>query len=256
MIVFATGTAMWRELRGGALVVLLALTAIDPTGAESLEAPPVAAHRAEYEVLRNGKPLGAATVELALVPGDARLWRYRAHTRGTEGLAALAGAEILEESTFRWRQGLPVLVGYRYDRQLAWRSRQRSLDVDEARATVHSVDGAKRYELRWDASVLDRQTVVLAIGTHLAGGADELRFLVADRDKLEWQRYWRAGSERLRVPAGEFEAIRIERMREKPGRSTTSWFAPALGAIPVRIEHREADGESMEMRLVRYYGGA
>jgi hypothetical protein len=55
----------------------------------------------------------------------------------------------------------------------------------------------------------------------------------------------------VRVPAGEFDAIRVERIRDIPGRVTTTWFAAELGYMPVRIEQREPDGDVIEMRLSR-----
>jgi len=65
-------------------------------------------------------------------------------------------------------------------------------------------------------------------------------------------RTWRSApaNARSRAPGGALEALRVERVRENPGRTTTSWLAPALGWLPVRIVQREADGETIEMRLL------
>ena len=46
-------------------------------------------------------------------------------------------------------------------------------------------------------------------------------------------------------------------VRERPDsdRETTLWMAPSLGYMPVRIEHREPDGESVTMNIQTLGGG-
>lgn len=232
--------AMWRSA-AIALLVVLALPAA--------AAAPVP-YRADYEVLRNGAPLGTAEVVLEAA-GDGS-WRYVNRTRGTRGLAGLAGAEILEQSHFRLEDGQPRLIDYRYRQDIAWRSKERSLAIVDGGAAIDSRDGERRYRLPFDAAAMDRQTVVLAIGADLARGAEALAYRVADRDEVEEQRYRRAGEETLDTARGPIAAVKVERLRERPGRSTTSWFAPSLGWLPVRIVHREGDGDTLELRLVGY----
>lgn len=215
----------------------------------ALAAPPLAPFRADYVAARNGSDIGEAQSALSAVEGET--WEFLTHTRGTRGLAALAGIEVMEKSEFRWRGRLPELVQYDYKQDAAWTSRERSLRVDAAAGSIASRDRDRSYTLAFEAGVADRHVVVLAIAAALAADAPELRFRVADKDKVEWHTYRRAGTESLETPAGTFDTIRVERVREKPGRTTTSWFAPAAGHVPVRILQREPDGETFELRLVR-----
>ncbi len=210
-------------------------------------APPLPAFHGEYEVLRNGKPMGRATIDLHYVEGE--VWELVTHTEGTQGLAAMAGADIREQSSFRWREGRPELVSYRYAQKVAWKHKQRALDADPERHLIRSGDGEHDWRLRFDTGVQDRHTVVLALAADLAGAREDFVYQVADKDKVEAQRYRRAEDETVRVPAGEFATARLERIREKPGRTTTSWLAAKLNYMPVRIVQREPDGETIEMRL-------
>lgn len=200
-----------------------------------------------YEVLRNGKPLGEATLALRHVEGPT--WEFATKTRGTHGLAAVAGAAISEGSEFTWRDGRPELLRYRYRQDVAFRTRERSLGrVGGDR--IDSRDGGKRHDLAFEPGTMDRHLVLLAICADLARGArGDLRYRVADRDDVEWHRYRVAGEERVDGPRGPLATLRVERVRDNPGRSTTSWIAPSLGHAAVRIVHREADGETIEMRL-------
>ncbi|MBS7456732.1 DUF3108 domain-containing protein [Coralloluteibacterium stylophorae] len=213
----------------------------------ALAAPP-GPYRADYEVLRNGSVLGRAEVELAR-DGDA--WTLTSHTRGTEGLAALAGADIRERSTLRWRDGRPETTGYRYEQKTAFNTRKRSLEVDAAKGQIVSRDRKDSRTLTWTPGVLDRQLVALALAQDLAAGKREVEYQVAERRAVEPQRYRLAGTESVQVPDGRIDAARVERIREgDSGRTTTIWLDPARDYLPVRTVQREKDGETIEMRLV------
>lgn len=231
-----------------AAVLALLAVALVPLLALAAESAPLAPFTLHYEVLRNGKPLGEAT--LSLTPVEGETWEFLSHTRGTHGLALLAGAEIIERSEFRWHAGRPELLQYSFSQDVAFKRKQRAMTRSGAR--IDSVDGQRTHDLPFEAGVMDRNSVVLAIGADLARGApDEMRYRVADREAVEWQRYRRAASEQVDTPAGRFDAIRVERIRENPGRTTTTWIAASLGHVPVRSVQREADGEIIEMRLLR-----
>jgi hypothetical protein len=234
---------MRRWIEGGLAALLLAIM---PAIAKE---PPVAPFRAEYVAARNGSDLGTAHSTLTFVEGET--WEFLTQTRGTSGLAALARLEVMEKSEFRWHGLLPELIQYDYRQRAAWSSRERSLRVDAGAGTIASKDRDKSHTLAFEPGVSDRSTVALAIAAALAAGATELRFRVADRESVEWQTYHRTGTETIMTPAGSFETIRVERVREKPGRTTTSWIAPSHGYVPVRILHRETDGETFDLRLVR-----
>jgi hypothetical protein len=203
---------------------------------------------ARYEVLRNGAPLGEATMRLIRGSGDT--WVLETETRGTRGLAGLAGAEIAERSVFRWRAGLPELVSYDYRQKVAWKRRERSLRWSDDRTQVLSRSDDRSWALPADGVVIDRQTVALAMAAGLARGIDAASFPVADRDELESMRFEAGATETVVVPAGSWPARRVERIREKPGRTTTSWVVESFAWMPVRIVQTEADGETIEMRMV------
>ncbi len=241
---FAMRAASRPEPMRAAFALLLAVLMADGAAAEAgRDAAPPAPFERHYEVLRNGQPQGEATIALRHVEGPT--WEFATRTRGTRGLAGLAGAVIEEHSEFAWRDGRPELLRYRYRQDVAFRRRERSLSR-AAGGRIESRDGKHRHDLGFEPGTMDRHVVVLAIGADLARGArGDLRYRVADRDDVDWQRYRVAGSERV----DGLEALRVERVRDNPGRSTVSWLAPALGFAPVRIVHREADGETIEMRL-------
>lgn len=218
--------------------------------ATAAHAAPLQGYTAEYEVLRNGKAVGRAEVRLQALDGGH--WELHSHTRGTAGLAALAGVEIDERSRFRWQGDRPETLAYRYRQSGALRSRERRVEIDFAAGRLLSTDREREYRFDLLPGTLDRQLVTLAIGLDLAAGRHgTLEYRVIDRDEYEMQRYRVAGEERVEVPAGTLRAMRVERVRETPGRSTATWLDPARQHLTVRMLQREPDGDTVEMRLLR-----
>ncbi|HET9483511.1 MAG TPA: DUF3108 domain-containing protein [Xanthomonadales bacterium] len=209
---------------------------------------PVAPFRAQYEVWRNGDKAGVARVELA-ADGDG--WTFTTHTKGTEGLAGFAGLEVDERTRFRWRDGRPEIVEYAYRQDAMFGKRRRSLAVDAAAGTIASTDKDERYTLAFAPNTMDRHVTVLALAADLASERRDFAYTVADRRDVTTHRYRDAGSEVVKVPAGAFECRKLERVREKPGRTTTSWHAKEYGWLPVRMLQKEPEGDTVETRLVK-----
>jgi hypothetical protein len=209
---------------------------------------PLQTFRADYQVLRDGKELGHAT--LALQPAGDGTWEFSNQTQGTKGMASMLGLDVVEKSTFRWRDGLPEGLHYSYAQQSAIKSRQRSTDFDWNSRQARSRDGKHDYIAPLQSGAMDRNLVTVALMSALKSGTRDLDFRVVDKDKLSDQHYAVSGRETLALPAGKIEAVRVDRQRENSQRATTSWFAPQRGFLPVQIEQVEKNGETITLRLV------
>jgi len=227
----------------------LLLLALVPAQAVAGPAPYVA----EYDVLRKGKPAGRAEVRLSREGQD---WILETQTRGTAGMAAMAGLDVSERSRFvLGEDGLPEARDYRYSQRAAMRSRERSLSVDAQAGRIDSRDRDRQYALEYRPGVLDRQLIAFALARSLAADAEAVPSLwVADRERIGEQRFRNLGSERIRVPAGEFDAIALERARDDGSRQTRYWIDPERG-ITLRLLQTEEKGDGVELRLVRYSAG-
>ena len=207
-----------------------------------------APYTADYEVLRNGKALGRGTVTLV---DEGETWTMTSVTRGTEGLASLAGVEIVESSTLRWRDGKPETLEYRYRQEAAWKKRERDVRVDAERGRILSREKDKSHDFDYRPYAIDRQVVALAMANDLSkdGKREKLTYRVVDRDRFGPQTYRVLGEENVATPSGAQPAVRLERTR-KNGRSTTTWLGTNNGFVPVKVIQREPDGETFEMRLL------
>ena len=227
---------------------LLCLSLLLPAAAHA--AAPPAPFSAEYEVFQNDKKLGRGTITLrALGNGD---WEMVTRSEATQGLVAAAGVSRSERTVLSWAGGKPEVREYRMDQKAAWSQRNLLLQVDASARSARSTYKDKTSTLPYRPGMLDRHGLTAAIMSDLAAGArDELRYTVASRDDVEEQRYAVAASVRLKTAVGVMRAVRVERIREAGnGRVTKLWFARERGWLPLRIKQYEADGETLDMRII------
>ena len=73
---------------------------------------------------------------------------------------------------------------------------------------------------------------------------------MADRDELNTQLYRLIGNEKTETLLGSFNSVKVQRIRENAnGKSTTLWLAPDRQFVPLRIEQKEGNGDTIEMRI-------
>lgn len=210
--------------------------------AAAAASPPVPAFTAQYRLLRNGSPIGTAT--LTLRPNGGGQWTLTTVSEGTAGLASLLGAGTREVSVFRWVGNWPQCESYEYSLSSALKQQHRSVQCDWTRHTIKVEDhGTHSFATR--PGVVERHTVPLALAAGLAAGKTEFTLPVAVRDRIEMQHYTAHGKQDVTVPAGTFDATRVS--RGDGGEGFEAWFAPAKLPVPVRIDQAGKSGFSLEL---------
>jgi hypothetical protein len=224
------------KVRSWALALVVPLVAASSLAAAADDAP--APFSAEYVASRNGEAVGRTMLTLS-DNGDGT-FTLRSETRGTSGLAKLAGIHIVETSHFRWRDGRPEAIDYDYRQESTFKNRTRHAEF--AAGEVRVEEGGKTFRYAVVPGLVDRHAVTLAIANDLRRGAAGFDYKVAVKDRVEDMRYERVGEESVDVPAGTFEATLMRRVGE-PGadrkRVARSWFAEKLGWLPVEIEQTD-----------------
>ena len=97
----------------------------------------------------------------------------------------------------------------------------------------------------------DRLSFLLALSL-LPGKTEGASYHIADGKGISYHRYAVRATERIKTPAGEFDAVRVERVR-KPGEQDSAelWLAVSLGYIPIRLLDIEKDGTRYEQLATR-----
>ncbi|NND90279.1 MAG: DUF3108 domain-containing protein [Granulosicoccus sp.] len=234
-----TGTMSRFPARALACIVL-SCAAVGQVMAQSIKPGDIAPFEVVYEVGNN--LLSAGTARLTLTTsGD--LWHYSLNTR-PKGVFKLAGkGEISELSTFRIVKSdagvelQPQIYRYRQDEE-----RRREVDATfdwDKRSLTHVYRGQTATESFTDP-VLDRLTVTLVIMNALRNDFDRAELAVFDSGKIKQVEFINEGSEILNTPLGDIETYRVINRNATGGsRETTTWIAPSLDYLPVKIEHRK-----------------
>jgi hypothetical protein len=215
-------------------------------GARTAPAATPAAFTATYDVSQGGQPMGQATVSLRAA-GNGE-WIYRKDVKGTGGLAALLGASVTESSRFRWKGDVPEAISYDYRMQAAVKAKQRHLTVDwpKNRVTIDEGKGPQSYPA--SPGMVERNTLALALGVALRDGKRRVALPVAVRQEVQVQNFKITGRETVKVPAGSFDASRVD--RTDADRGFSAWYAPHRYPLPVKLSQH--DGGDMVMELASY----
>ena len=209
----------------------LMLCSAAATAAPSTTAP-IKPFRAEYVAMRDGKALAETTIEWrANTDGT---YTLKTSTKGTSGLAKLAGLDVTEVSTLRWRDGVPETTLYDFQQDAAFSSKERHAEIDWVKNSVAMNDNDKRATYDTVPSLIDRHAVVLALANDLARDHPSFDYKVAMKNGIEDFRYEKLSNAALTVPAGSFDAVVLERKRGS--RTSTTWISEKSGWVPVQIE--------------------
>lgn len=217
------------------LFPLLAIAANTPP-----EPAPLQPFSASYKVLRKGSPLGVST--LTLTRNADGTWTFRSALEAKSGLAAILGGRINEASHFRWHDGRIESLSSDYKLHTSIKSKQRHIKVDWQANTVsvHTSDDGD-FQYKPQPGLVERHLLVLVLGRAIAAGQKQVALPVAGKDSVETQTYAVRGEESVKLPAGTFQATRVDRTHDDKGYSV--WYAPErCGAVPVKVS-QESGGD-------------
>jgi hypothetical protein len=182
-----------------------------------------------WEIARNGAVVAEVSERLE---HDGRSYRLQETWRG-KGIYALRGEAI------RSSRGAVAADGLRP---------QAFEDKRPGRATRHAqFDPAAR------TPTLQRQDRLSFIWTFaFAPPRETVSVSVADGRHVAVYVYQAAGRERIRTPAGEFDALKLVKRRNGPDdRATEIWLAADRHYLPVRILVTEKDGGRFDQVAVK-----
>jgi hypothetical protein len=204
-------------------------------------AAPPALVEIEYELRRNGSPIAEVHERLEHGNGSYQLtetWRgkgfYRLlgkakrFSRGSVTAEGLRPLEFSDERTGR-------------DTARAW--------FDWQGGTITMQYKGERQSRPLPPHAQDRLSFLLAL-SFVPEGEQPIVFNIADgKGGLSRHEYQFAGRERLKTPAGEFDAVKL--LREKEDERAEIWLATQVGRLPVRVLVTEGDGTRYEQVATR-----
>jgi hypothetical protein len=215
-------------------------------GSQAVLATTPTSFTAHYNVSQGGEPMGVATVTLH--KGGNGEWIYSRDVKGTAGMAAMMSASVKEASRFRWKGDVPEAISYDYELDAAIKNKQRHMLVNWAKQQVTVDEGKGPSTYAAVPGMVERNTTPLALGLALRDGQQQIALPVAVRQGVQTQNFKVTGKETVKVPAGSFNAVRVDRTDAERGFS--AWYAPDRYLLPVKLSQH--DGGDMVMELVSY----
>jgi hypothetical protein len=216
-------------------------------GASGVHAAGLKPMNAVYAVTRDGEAIGESNFTLKRNADGT--WTLTSETRGTSGKARLLGVDVREEAVFRWNDGKPQSLVYDYRQNSIIKNRTRHIEFDADARQAHAQENKDRFTYATPPGTTDRGTLQLLLAAAVVDGAHDIRVPVAIRDRVEQQHYAVTRNEAIQVPAGSFNATRVERT-DNPGKAI-NWYAPAMGMLPIKVRQISGDGSIVVLELVK-----
>ncbi len=207
----------------------------------------------EYEVGNNMISAGSATLQLAR-QGDE--WIYSLKTTPT-GVFKLTGkGKIQEVSVFSVSDSAgklnlkPQKYTYRQDSE-ARRSVDAWFDWNQNQLTYKR--RGEEFTEDFSDPVLDRLSVTLTVIDELKkNNFQQAKLQVFDNGRVKTMLFSNEGTETVETRMGPLKTVRVRSNAEGGGtRHTTTWFAPELDFVPVKIEQYKRDKLVARLTLTR-----
>ena len=216
------------------------------------EAAPLPAHEAVYEVIRRGGKIGE--IHVSLSQSDQGIWLFDTETVATARLARMLRVSAEESAHFVWRNGQVLMLTYRQVARAPTRTRFWQHEVDWEAGISRTETYEEDLHLPAEPGMLDPLTLRLQLAAALQDPANrgvDLQFRVLERNEIEDQHFFFLGHEQVEVPAGCFDAIRMQRFRrEGSSRNYDSWHAEAFLWLPLRILQIKDGDPELDIRLI------
>lgn len=202
---------------------------------------------AQYSLHSRGFTIGQT--ELALAPLDGERFEYVSKSRATGAAALIRNDRINERSVWRFDGGRVKPLHYHYERSGGNKDRVVEVEFDWPNHAVINTARGKTWRMPVPDGTLDKLSYVLALMQDLEAGLGTADYAVADGGKLKTYRLEWLEKVTLDTAVGTLQTSMVRRTREGSLRQTTYWCASELGYLPVKIEHRERDGEIIILEL-------
>ena len=128
------------------------------------------------------------------------------------------------------------------------KQQQRHLLVDWTNNQVSVDEGKGAQSYAAQPGMVERNTLALAVGLALRDGKQQIALPVAVRQEVQTQNFKVTGKETIKVPAGRFDAERVD--RTDADRGFSAWYAPDRYPLPVKLSQH--DGGNLMLELVSY----
>ncbi len=229
------------------LAALTTGTSIAAIGALSMTAPTLANAKtmqpssANYSFTVEDKYKGSATRTLKK---SGNTWQYDVNAR----VAGMASAVQSSTFTINGNNVRPSQASTTY--KLLGVGRTHKLDFNPNGKKVSSSYKGKTTTMDMTQQAFDDLSLEVQIRQDLLNGKFSGNYYMAKKNKIEKTPFKKSGNTKITVPAGTFDTVRVDRIHDDNGRSTSFWLAPSLNYLPIKVSQIN-DGKKMDLELTK-----
>ncbi|WP_460813043.1 DUF3108 domain-containing protein [Luteimonas pelagia] len=202
---------------------------------------------AQYAVFYEGKPQGEGTMRLSQAGGSK--WEYRLDIRGTAGLAAVAGADIAQRTTFEVVDGQWRPISSSDSSKMLFKSSTTSATYDWSAGVARwtgDVKPERAGPVRLKRGDLDAMLVNLALPRDLSAGRP-LHYRLVDNGRAKPMHYEVTGEETVSVGGRDYAATRV--VSQDGDKQIVAWLVDDL-PVPARILQRKDGKDALDLRIL------
>ena len=233
-------TIALRKSRISSAVTLCLCLLATPTLSVSDQSDGLKPFEANFTVGNNFVTAASATLSLS---GSDENWIYSL-TIIPSGIFKLSGKGRIEElSTLKFTNKEFQTQSYNH-RQLGDKDRDVGALFDWQTNQLTFQYRDEDNVIEFSNPIYDRFSITLTVRERLRSGFDQLTYQVFDRGRIKPVVFENEGIETLNTKLGELEAYKVRSYNDDGTRkrATTTWYAPSLDYVPVRIEqHKEGN---------------
>ncbi|MCG5511547.1 DUF3108 domain-containing protein [Ectothiorhodospira shaposhnikovii] len=232
-----------RPLIALVLTALLAAALVPAAQAQTLPFVPPS-YTAEYRAQK----MGLSVVARITLTREGERLRYRARVRPTGMLSWVRNDEIIEQSILRLTPAGLRSEEYLYSHTGASRDRRTEIRFDWEALKASGTHNGRAFELDIPDRAIDRFALQLSMIHDVWSGQREFTETIVERNRIRTYEFTVGAPETIDTPMGAVEAIPVTRYNEERDTTVSTWFAPRLNYLPVRLEQLE-DGERLVLTI-------
>ena len=155
-----------------------------------------------------------------------------------------------QSASFSLLNGRIVPSDSRMSVQVLGVGRTHHIKFDNPAKSVVSTYRGKSTTLRMNGQAYDDLSLEAQIRQELIHGQFSGNYHLVKKNEIEATKFRRSSSSKITVPAGTYDAIRIDRIHDDKGRATSFWLAPSLNYLPIKVSQIN-DGRVISMELIK-----
>lgn len=222
--------------------------------AAQLWANPLTPYVANYDISRGGDSVGGGEITLQkLDNGQYQMgyvsdvsWLFLSDRRSEQSLFEVEQQQIIPKRYVMERSG----SGPDFDAEIRF---------DQPAQQIHARYKDRAADFPFELPIFDNILYQVQLRMDVASGATQVNYDYIVKTKQRHITYHVIGEEQLTLPSGQYDTIKIARIRkhESP-KETFVWLAPSLNYVIVQLQHFE-DGDleaAMTLNTVTFTGSA